>query len=46
LQNVTFSAIAAFLMLATRSSFASMPSNYARAYIHNRLVIIDRCHKP
>lgn len=43
LQNVTFCIIAAFLMLATRSSFASMPSNYARTFIHKRLVIIDRC---
>jgi hypothetical protein len=46
LQNLTFSAIAAFLMLATRSSFASMPSNYARTYIHKRLVILDRCPRP
>ena len=46
LQILTFSAIAAFLMLATRSSFASMPSNYARTYIHKRLVLIDRCHRP
>ena len=46
LQNLTFSAISAFLVLATRSSFASMPSNYARTYIHKRLVIIDRCPKP
>jgi len=46
LQNLTFSAIAAFLMLATRSSFASMPSNYARTYIHKRLVLINRCHRP
>jgi glycosyltransferase involved in cell wall biosynthesis len=45
LQNLTFCAIAAFLVLATRSSFASMPSNYARTFIHRRLVIIDRCHK-
>ena len=45
LQNITLSAIAAFLVLATRSSFASMPANYARTYIHKRLVIIDRCHK-
>jgi hypothetical protein len=45
-QNLTLSAIAAFLMLATRSSFASMPSNYARTYIHKRLVFIDRCHRP
>jgi glycosyltransferase involved in cell wall biosynthesis len=45
-QNLTFSAIAAFLMLATRSSFASMPSNYARTYIHERLVFLDRCHRP
>ena len=45
-QNLTFSAIAAFLMLATRSSFASMPSNYARTYIHKRLVFIDRCPRP
>ena len=46
LQNITFSAIAAFLVLATRSSFASMPANYARTYIHKRLVILKRCHKP
>lgn len=45
LQNITLSAIAAFLVLATRSSFASMPANYARTYIHKRLVIIDRCQK-
>jgi hypothetical protein len=45
LQNITLSAIAAFLVLATRSSFASMPANYARAYIHKRLVITDRCQK-
>jgi glycosyltransferase involved in cell wall biosynthesis len=46
LQNITLSAIAAFLMLATRSSFASMPANYARSYIQKRLIIIDRCHRP
>jgi len=45
LQNITLSAIAAFLVLATRSSFASMPANYARTYIHKRLVINDRCQK-
>jgi polyisoprenyl-phosphate glycosyltransferase len=45
LQTLTFSAIAAFLMLATRSSFASMPANYAPNYIDKRLVIIERCHE-
>jgi hypothetical protein len=45
-QSLTLSAVGAFMMLASRSSFAFVPAAHALQYVRERLILAEPCPSP